>query len=597
MKEQPKYINDLKYFRKDFYRTILLIWNAGKELSIINCGLLLLQAILPVVSLYYIKLLIDLIVSVDKAGFVSFDRALMAIIGFSAAQFVLAVCGQVSAYVNTIQLQKLTDALAGRVLQKAIAVDLEYYENPDYQDTLHMAQQKSEYQAPLLLGNVNALILNSLSLFFLIGFFIKLNWFYAFVFVSVSIPLACIKWYYGYKLFWLEKKYIPMEREANYYHQALTGVSYAKEVRSFGFGNAFIGKYKSIRDTINKAKRNVTRKFTIYSLLAQSVEVIIMAFIFVTMAHNAWWKIIPVSVFVIYLQGFQRLQTASKNFLQSLVQLFQQRLFLKDIFAFFDIKPKTDSGTISFPVSAKGLSVEHLNFTYPQTGKQVLSNISIDCTPGKIIAIVGENGSGKSTLVKLLAGLYEVQAGSIKIDGINIRDIANGSFRKQSIFLFQDFEKYFLTIEENIALAGNGDKGTAAIEDAAKKAGAEEFILQLSEQYKTRLGRTFQRAEQLSGGQWQKLALARIFYKNAQLIVLDEPTSHIDAIAEYELFENLRAYAKNKMVILISHRLYNLKLADTIYVMKHGAIAEKGSFDELVNRDGIFREMYNKQKL
>ena len=586
--------NEFKIFRKDFYRTVLLIWNSGKGLSIVNTFLLFLQAILPIVSLYFIKTLLELLVRPDKPAF---ETILPAILGFSIVQFLSAVASQVSIYINTIQLQRLTNYLSEQVFKKAVEVDLEYYENPEYHDTLHMAQQQSIHQAPVFLNNINALILNSLSLIMLVGFFFKLQWVYAVIFVAVSVPLACIKWYYGYRLFKLDKKYVSMERETNYYHLVLTGIIYAKEVRSFGIGNSFIQKYKMIRALIYKEKQGINKKFTIYSLIAQAVEVVVMVIIFVMLAKNAWMGIITVGVFVIYLQGFQRLQTASKNFLQSLVQIFQQRLFLKDIFAFFDIQHATKEGGASFPVAGNGLAAENLSFTYPHTGKQVLHHVSVACAPGNIIAIVGENGSGKSTLVKLLAKMYAVQSGDIKLGGVDIRDIGSEEYRKHSIFLFQDFEKFMLTVEENIVLANDAGEKKDGVESAARLAGANEFIEELPAGYKTRLGRIFKGGAQFSGGQWQKLALARTFYKDAQLIVLDEPTSSIDAIAEYEIFEHLKVHARDKIVILISHRLYNLKLANRIYVMKDGAVAEQGSFEELINKEGIFREMYNKQKL
>ena len=589
------YIKEANHFRKDLYRTIGLIWQAGKYLSVLNVLLLFLQALLPVASLYIIKMLVDLISEPQRRGF---ETIYPIILWFAGVQFLLAVANQVSIYIYTIQLQRLSMHLSEKVLQKAVAVDMAYYENPEYHDTLHMAQQKSEYQAPVLLNNMNGLVLNSLSLLMLIGFLFKLQWFYALLFVAISIPLACVKWYYGYRLFKLEKKYVPMEREANYYHQVLTGVSYAKEVRSFGFADVFIGRYKSFKEVIYKAKDGVNKRFTLLSLLAQVIEVVIMAAILVVLTKNAWMGAITLGVFVIYLQGFQRLQTASKNFLQSLVQLFQQRLFLKDIFTFFDIEEKRRGADRAYPAEArKGLVVEDVSFTYPQTNKQVLKNVSIACEPGKIIAIVGENGSGKSTLVKLLARAYELQKGSIQIDGVNIGDIEEAQYRSNSIILFQDFEKYFMTIGENITLADELRVRGENMRSAAAAAGAANFISMLTDQYETRLGRTFQRSEQLSGGQWQKLALARTFYKKAKLIILDEPTSSIDAVAEHEIFGQLKEHAADKMVILISHRMYNLKLASMIYVMKDGAVAECGSYEELINKRGIFREMYNNQRL
>jgi ATP-binding cassette subfamily B protein len=378
----------------------------------------------------------------------------------------------------------------------------------------------------------------------------------------------------------------------------LTGVSYAKEVRVFGFADSFIRKFNSIRAYIHEEKKQLNVRLMRYSLMAEAMEIIVMAFIFGLLAKYALEKTITVGFFVIYIQGFQRLQSTSKNFLQALVQLFQQRLFLKDLFAFFDIPVKgSTAGSKAFPDVTKGLSVENLSFAYPQTDRMVLENVSFNCKAGNIIAIVGENGSGKSTLVKLLARIYDQQTGAIKIDNENIADISMDDFRKNSIFLFQDFEKYFFTIEENIALGDEALKEPQAIEQAATLSGAHSFITKLSLGYKTRMGRIFRGSEQLSGGQWQKLSLSRIFYKKAKLVVLDEPTSALDPTAELALFKNVKEQMKDNMVILISHRLYNLKIADHVYVMQEGRIAEEGSFEELISRNGAFKKMYDAQKL
>src|SRR6185312_1572253 len=229
---------------------------------------------------------------------------------------------------------------------------------------------------------------------------------------------------------------------------------------------------------------------------------------------------------------------------------------------FLDLEDsKTSSGADSFPSGEKGLCAQHISFTYPGTEKQVLENISINCQPGKIIALVGENGSGKTTLIKLLARLYQIKEGSVTLNSTDIANIETSSFRANTVFLFQDFEKYFLSIEENITLGTDIDvDAESLVECAARQAQAHDFIIKLSNGYKTRIGRHFKESEQLSGGQWQKIALSRIFYRKAKLIVLDEPTSSLDPNAEFKVFENLKNNLKDQMIIIVTHRLYNLKL-------------------------------------
>lgn len=585
--------DNLNYIKKDLLRVILLLWNADKATALINIVLQFVLALLPVVSLYFIQKLLEAL-----SGHQLLETVIKLVIAFGIAQFFISVATQYASYINTIHQQTLTDYLSKKVLNKTIEVDYEYHENPDFHDTLHLAQQQSLFKATQLLGIFNSLLVNSLSLIFLIGYFFHLHSAFALLFMVLSLPLVVIKWYSGYALLKLERGFAPMEREANYLHQTLTDISFAKEVRVFGFGSSFIKKFSTIRAHIFHEKKCLHIKLTWYSLIAESVEIIVMTVIFGLLARSTLEKSITIAVFVIYVTGFQRLQSTSLNFLQSFVQVFQQRIFLKDMFAFFDIKTNTGTqGSKSMPLASKELIVKNLSFTYPQTSKQVLHNISINCEAGKIIAIVGENGSGKSTFVKLLARLYNLQTGTIALGNENINDIKIKDFRSQSIFLFQDFEKYFLTVEENIALGDEGEINNAAIEKAAKLSGASDFIAKLSTGYKTRMGRSFGGSEQISGGQWQKLALARIFYKDTKLLVLDEPTSALDATAEFEVFKNIKKELGKKMVILITHRLYNLKIADYVYVMDEGRIAEEGTFEMLIAKNGAFRKMYDAQKL
>lgn len=580
---------------KDLLRASALLWKADRRIASVNIILQTLQALLPILSLYFLKQLIEAVIRGNQP----FAVIVPTIVAYGSIQLLLAAAGQYTGYTSTIHQHKLTDKLSAEVLEKAVKVDYAYYENPAYHDTLHLAQQQAVYKASQLLSNFNGILLNSLSLLFLVGFFFTLHSWFALLFIALSLPLAAIKWYSGFALLKLERKFAHMEREASYVHQTLTGISSAKEVRVFGFGEEFIQKFRNIRQIIQKEKTRLNTRLTWYSLFAEAGEVIVMTFVFGLLAQYTWQKVITVGAFVIYLQGFQRLQSTSKNFLQALVQLFQQRIFLKDLFTFLDMKTDTNlTDHKPFPASPKGITVSNLSFTYPGTDRQVLHDISLTCKPGHIIAIVGENGSGKSTLVKLLARLYETQAGVIKIGDDCISAIDMPSFRRHTVFLFQDFEKYFLSVAENITLGGSGEQEDEhKIVRAAQLSGADQFIRNLSQGYKTRMGRLFKGSEQLSGGQWQKLALSRAFYRNADLVILDEPTSALDASAESEVFKNIKEQMKDVMVILITHRLYNLKMADHIYVMKDGRIDQEGSFDHLIASEGKFKDLYETQKL
>jgi len=580
---------------RNILRSLTLLWQTSKPLAVLSFSLQIIQALLPVISLYIIKVLIEMVTEHRL-----FSEVIPAIIYFLVAQLALALVQQYANYINTIYQFKITDHLSQQVLTKAIQVDYKYYENPDYHDSLHLAQQQSLYRAGMLLTSFNTFITSGFALLFLVLLFVSMKSFFALFFIGLSIPLAIVKWYFGIATMQQEQKLAPLERESNYLHQTLTNVTYAKEARVFGFGNFFIEKFTNIRHYIRLQKQSLNKKLTNYSLIAEAAEIIAMSVIFALLSKQAIENTITIGLFVIYIQGFQSLQNNSKNFLQSIVQILQQRVFLKDLFAFLDIETTEKlQNNESFPELKNGLTIHGLSFKYSPEGHQILKDISLSCQPGQIIAIVGENGSGKSTLIKILSKLYEADSGKIYFDDKELKNLRTDEYRKRSVFLFQDFEKYFFTIEENIVL-GKPDpsKTIADIQFAAKSSGADSFITKLSKGYQTRMGRIFEGSEQLSGGEWQKLALARVFYRNeASLIVLDEPTSALDAQAEFDIFRQIQSIGKNKMVILITHRLYNLKIADYLYVMQNGRIAEEGRFNELIDKGGTFTRLYNMQQL
>jgi ATP-binding cassette subfamily B protein len=293
------------------------------------------------------------------------------------------------------------------------------------------------------------------------------------------------------------------------------------------------------------------------------------------------------------------MQSSAKAFFQSLLQVFQLRHFVKDLYGFFELSEEDSQTAIrDFPQQLNRLKIESLSFRYPNQDHVLLKNFNLEASRGQIIAIVGENGSGKSTLVKLLAGFYAPDHGNIMLNNIPLQEIDKTEFYRNSSFFFQDYEKYFLTAGQNIHF---DYQPTSAIEKqmqlASQQSGAAAYIEKLSKGYDTKLGSIFEGSEQLSGGQWQKLALARLFYKDAQLVVLDEPSSALDAFAELNLYSTIKTALNDNIVILISHRLYNLKMADKIYVMQNGAIVQEGSFDQLIVEEGLFRSMYEKQRI
>ena len=581
------------FYLNTYYRALQIIWKSDKKLFTGNFILQFFLAGIPLLNLYILKGLVDLVLKGNRQGY----HAIVYQIGILlVVQIVNAALNQIYQYLQNLQQQRITDYITALVIQKAITVPYSHYENAGYYDSLHLAQYQAMYKLPGLVNSINQLFQQGLNVLLLSVLFITIEWYYFFLFILIGLPLAFVKWYYSNKTNAFQRKNISLERKSNYLNMVLTNHRYAKEVRVFGFGESFLKKFKEIRNQISGEKKEISFHNAWAGFWAQLIEIISVCYIYFTIAIQTLTGLISIGSFVMYFQAFQRLQASLKIFLQSLVEVFQLRMFLTDLFVFLDIPSEERQKKPFSADSEKGIEVSDVSFRYPGAKMQTLKNISIQCKANQIIAIVGANGSGKSTLVKLLTGLYPIQDGSVKINGVSVNLIPEKELRQKISAVLQDFNMYETTVKENI-----DPGGVMADEDKLKlsseAAGADSFIKNLSKGYDTVVGGIFNKSEQLSGGQWQKLAMARAFYRSHDILILDEPTSHIDPIAEFEVFENLMNNKEHKAIILITHRLYNLKKADIIYLMHEGSIAEQGSFDELILKDGLFKMMYEKQKL
>ena len=581
-------------FGKDFYRALQLTYRVSPNNTLLQFFFQILVAILPVGILYATKSLFDEIMSLDR----DFEQVMFWLIALGLGQLLVNLIQQLLSYLGQIQQQKITDHTIGLMLEKSIAIPFSYFEDDKYHDNVHLAQKQALYKLPLILQHFQVLFTNVLSLLFLMAYFFTLITAYAWIILLVVLPLAIVKWYNGYVLHRLEKKLVPMERQAAYYHQILTSTTHAKELRSLNFGQSFIKRFSKIRKHIFTKKEALQQKLLRYSLLAESLEVIALFIVLFGVVQQAFLETIAISLLVVYIQGLQRIQSNLKGFLLALVNLFHQRIFLRDLFKFFELAETVEKPS-STPFSDKDFSIEikNLSFSYGKNFPEVLKNINMTLPMGKMIGLVGANGSGKSTLVKLIAGLYNAQEGDIIIGNHKLQEINPTDFRKNTVFLFQDFQKYFLSIKEIISIGDDENAiNTDRLDTSIFDANADTFIDQLKNGVDTKMGRIFFEGQELSGGQWQKLAIARAFYRNASIVVLDEPTSALDALSENHIFEQLRRVAADKVILLITHRLYNLKECDHIYVVDEGKIAQEGNFSQLASEQGIFQNLYQQQR-
>lgn len=583
----------VRSFLSDSRKGFAMVWRMNKRVTLVNLCLFVLQSILPLTSLLVLKQLIDIIIANRTITWQSCGSYLML---FAALQIILAIVSQLSSYYQLVQQQLVADEIAGQVLHKAIQLDLEYYENPGFYDDLHAAQQQSLHRPSQLVSSLQGIINGIVSIALLSGFMMLVHWSVIFLVILLGVPMAVSKLLNSYRQYLQDRQYAPMQRRAFDYFQYLTTDTYAKEVRVFDFGRRFIKKFLSIRHTIYRGKTDLQKKFLKQSLFIQSFEVIVTTAVYAAIILSAVTGLITIGGLVIYFQVFQRLQAAIASLFQSAVNLFQNQLYLQQIMRYLSAPHILDESANPhpFPDIKKGIQVKELKFIYPGTATPVLKNINMQFQPGKITAIAGENGSGKSTLIKLLCRLYNPTGGEVLVDDINIADISTPALRQNISAVFQDYGKYYMSLEDNIVL-NEEQIDKQRLDEVIRKAGLAEKVSKMPKGYQTTLGRTYKNGEQLSGGQWQKVALARGMYRQGKIWILDEPTSAMDPDAEFELFENLKAEMDGRIIIVVTHRLYNLKIADNIYCMKNGSVVEAGSFDELVARDGVFSKMYRKQ--
>lgn len=405
---------------------------------------------------------------------------------------------------------------------------------------------------------------------------------------------------YAGKIYLWERKRTPTERLARYYNWMLSGDMHAKEIRLFNLGPLFMERFRGLRKMLRGEKVDLATKRARSEFISQVTAILAIFGTYLFIAYRTLTGKISIGDLVMYIQALQRGQVYLEALLTSLVGLYEENLFLSNLYEFLGLekkmkrplKPRLLPGNIE-----SGITFNHVGFQYPPAGSRLaLTDISLSIHPAQTVALVGENGAGKTTLIKLLCRLYDPTNGHITIDGTDLRNFDTVNLRRNISVIFQDFAHYQLTAMENIWF-GNVETHPEQkkVIHAANRSGADKVISELKDGYQTVLGKWFGNGEEISIGEWQKIALARAYLRDAQIIILDEPTSALDAKAEYEFFTKFKEIFAGKIAILISHRFSTVKMADNIFVIENGKVIENGSHDELIHRNGKYEQMYMMQ--
>ncbi|UVT21406.1 MAG: ABC transporter ATP-binding protein [Nitrospira sp.] len=579
-------------------RALSFVWQSSPTLAISSIVLRVIQGLLPLMMLYLTKLLIDTVTEGLKTpsdeSFLT--RIIMILAGLAGVAGVSAMLNVAAGLISKIQAQTVTDHMYGLLQAKSIEVDLEYYENAQYQDTLHHAQQEAPYRPIAILNALLQSGQNSISLLSMVVILWWLHWGIIPVLVLTAIPYLLVRVQQSNLLYAWERERIPLERKAWYVNTLLTQATAAKEIRLFNLGPRLREWFQETRSVLRREFIALEQRWAVKTLIAQIIGVAGVFGICSFVAVRTFHGLLTVGDLVICFQAVQRASGFLEGLGQSVASLYESNLFLTTLDEFLSIQSRLPTAIPPKPLPrsiTQGIVFDHVSFQYPHEERVAIRDFTFSIEPGEHVAFVGANGAGKTTLVKLLCRLYDPSGGRITIDGTDLRGYPITDVRGMVSGIFQDFVKFQLSAKENIVMGvrSSGVDDSAVIH-AAKQAGVHEVIQRLPQGYDSLLGKLFDGGSELSIGEWQKVALARALLRDSQILVLDEPTSAMDAKAEAELFERFHELAQGRIAILISHRLSTVKMADRIFVVDEGQIVEQGTHDELMRRQGLYASLF-----
>lgn len=593
-------IKSSRLVASNLFRYLYFIWRSGPGWTVVSLIVVVVQGMLPLLILYLMKLAVESVegtLGYDTIGGFNSVTVLIALLG--AATLLEAVSSSVDRVISMVQGNVVTDRMYDVLHTKSTEVDLEYYESAQYHDTLHRAQEEASVRPARVLNNLRQLIQNSISVTAIGVLLLWLHWAVVFVLLAAALPGVFVRIKYAKKMHIWERHSTPLERQAAYLNGMLTKDAYAKETRLFGLGSLFTDRFRRLQSQLRREKVGIATKKTFAELLTISTAICVSFGLLGYLAMRTVQGLMSLGDLVMFYAAVQRGQALIRQVFNSIADLYEDDLFLGNLYKFLELKPRLQEPARPKPLSRplkSGIVFDHVSFRYPGDEHRVLEDIALTIRPGEHVALVGENGAGKTTIAKLLCRLYDPTSGAITLDGIDLRQYGTQDLRRSVSVVFQDYSRYQLTARENIWLGNvNVPPESLYVDRAARKAGIHPVISQLANGYDTVLGKSFDGGQELSAGEWQKIAIARAFLHDGEIIVLDEPSSSLDAQAEYEIFERFHQLMKGKTAILISHRLSTVKMVDRIYVLKHGRIAESGTHKELMKESRIYAGMFETQ--
>jgi len=584
--------NQLAKFRINYK---LAATGSGNEITQ-NVVIALLQGVLPFVLIICIKWLIDYLTQTNSAS----TPQLLGFYGLLILTALVFLANGIVTELRSFFGEKLSQSISKRmyanVQQKHLSLQLSHLENPTELDKIHRAVQEATYRPVKFINEILVLLKSLASAVFLAGLFLTIKWYLVVMLIVAVIPGVLIRLKFARRFHKLKDAQSAAEREMYYYNRVLTGFPFAKELKLFHFSSFFSIRFKNLQKRLFGERISLRKSEVSWNVASHLFTVLL---IFASLAYVSYLKIqgeISIGAVVLFFFAFQRGYSVLSELFKSATQLLEDTSYLEDVRKFFEIKNRNIHSKLKMELK-HDIRVENLCFSYETSKREALKNINIIIPAGKTIAIVGANGSGKSTFIKLLCGFYMPTSGRIFYDDKNTEMLGQQAISKNMAAVFQDFALYNVSALQNIALGNIDDKPDFdKVVEAAKAAGIHDVLANLPQGYHTILGNIFNGGEELSMGQWQKLAVARAFYRNAELLIMDEPSSALDVYSETQIMDSLRLMSQNKTAIIISHRLTSVQWADEIYVFDQGEIIEHGSHVELLASKGNYFKLYEATK-
>ncbi len=580
-------------------RALELVWTTSRALTIVIGLMTVLAGVLPAVTAYVGKLIVDAVLDANASQlradliqalwYVGLEALVIA--AMAAVQRVLSVC------------ESLLRALLGHrvnvlILEKALTLSLAQFEDSEFYDKMTNARREASRRPLSLVNKTFQIIRYTIALLATGGILFSFSGWAVLVLAAAAVPAFLVETRFSGEAFRLFRWRAPETRMQTYLEVALAREDFAKEVQLFGLGPLFLRRYRDIFHKIYDEDRDLTLRRGLWGYLLGLLSTLAFYGAYAWIVYETASGDISLGAMTMYLLVFRQGQQAFSSILTAIGKMYEDNLYLSNLYEFLEQpSPAREGAAREGPRPGDGVRFEGVSFTYPGAETPSLAGIDLHLKPGQKLALVGENGSGKTTLIKLLTRLYDPTEGRVTLDGRDLREWDIDALRGRVAVIFQDFVRFQMRVGENI---GVGD--VARFEDEPEWARAAElgmsapFIESMPEGFKTQLGRWFKGGRELSGGQWQKIALSRAFMRRkADILVLDEPTAAMDAEAEAQIFEHFRDATEDQMAVFISHRFSTVRMADHIVVLQRGRVVEEGSHEQLMERGGQYAHLFNLQ--